>query len=104
MKHFDPNQIITAKCFHCFLLVLFAKIIPKAWINFLEGARVVYFNQLMVAAYNQKLIKILLSVFLLLHFIPLLRQEKNWLWWPSGLSGHSNSSRVAAEDPGLNAA
>ena len=23
-------------------------------------------------------------------------------WWPSGLSPHSNSSRVAAEDPGSN--
>ena len=25
-------------------------------------------------------------------------------WWPSGLSRHSNSSRVAAKDPGLNPA
>ena len=33
MKHFDPNQIMTAKCFHCFLLVLFAK---KSFRNFLS--------------------------------------------------------------------
>ena len=35
-------------------------------------------------------------------FHTVLTVRINWPWWQSGLSHHSNSSRVAAEDPGPN--